>query len=82
MAFINTQGDIIVGHSRNLSKVAFNTYRDKEEPVVVDENDQDNRLEVSRYSGPIVNKEEFDFFLEIKKPIPADGFLKMINRPE
>ena len=82
VAFINTEGDIIVGHSRNLSKVEFRTYRDLPDPVILDENDQDNRLEVSRYSGPLVDKEEFEVFLSTKKPIPADGFLKMINRPE
>jgi WD40 repeat protein len=32
VAFLNQQGDLIVGHAGNLSRLDFNKYKDKKDP--------------------------------------------------
>jgi hypothetical protein len=81
VAFLNPQGDIIVGHSGNLSKLEYKTYKDEAEPAQL-EDEKDEKLAVQRYSGPNVEPREFEGFMSTKEPVPLDGFLQMIQRSE
>lgn len=64
VAFLNHQGDIIVGHAGNLSRLDYVNFKDKKDksPLEIEDGKPEKEVKIEKirkYSGPIVSDMEF-----------------------
>ena len=84
VAFLNQQGDIIVGHAGNLSKLEYSKYKDKKDnsPLEIEPGKTEKEIQVEKirkYSGPIVSDKEFDAFMQSREIINDDKFFAELS---